>query len=155
VSSPLTQIECEALVTINAANGNRLGTPDAEPCQHWYGLTCEGSHVTRIVAPSHWRLNLGPQLTTLPPEIGNLTKLITLSLSDHQLVGDITPRASPLRRDASLYSLGLAANGCLSTTAPDVDAWLTSWIRSGSRGAHPQAFACDPPHPQGADHNSF
>ena len=61
---------------------------------------------------------------SIPPELGNLSNLYDLSLSDNQLSGDITAAMSALRTNAVLTTLSLGSNGCFTVTDPTLVTWL-------------------------------
>ena len=88
------------------------GSP-TEPLNTWFGVKVDGNgNVTELALPDN---NLsGP----LPAELGSLTSLTTLDLSDNQLSGTI-PDLSSLTQ---LQNLNLGDNQ-LSGTIPD---WLSS-----------------------------
>ena len=88
------------------------GSP-TEPLNTWFGVKVDGNgNVTELALPDN---NLsGP----LPAELGSLTSLTTLDLSDNQLSGTI-PDLSSLTQ---LQTLNLGDNQ-LSGTIPD---WLSS-----------------------------
>src|SRR5262245_12018356 len=82
--------ECEALVALyTSANGpgwtnstNWLAFDANAPC-NWFGVTCSSNHITSLSLISN-------NLTgTIPPELGNLTSLEFLTLSNTQLSGSI------------------------------------------------------------------
>lgn len=82
------QTECEALVALyNSTNGagwtistNWLVTPTVDD---WYRVGVEGGHVASIGLYSN---NLNG---SIPPELGNLTNLMSLKLYSNQLIGSI------------------------------------------------------------------
>jgi len=78
----ISQSECRALVTLyNTTNGptwsvNSGWLTTNTPCR-WYGITCEGNHVTLLILPDNGLS--GP----LPPEIGALIYLQVLDLAEN------------------------------------------------------------------------
>ncbi|MEN8219781.1 MAG: hypothetical protein ABFS56_26225 [Pseudomonadota bacterium] len=95
--STVTQIpltECEILVTLyNSTNGenwtrNSGWLETNAPCG-WYGVTCNGGHVSELDL-GYYKGTYGNNLTgTIPSEIWNLTNLQSLYLYSNQLTGII------------------------------------------------------------------
>jgi len=100
--SEIPLAECEALVAISAAN------PDARlpddwlttnmPC-NWKNVGCHDGHIALLGL-------LGNQLTSMPPEIGNLSSLEWLDLSENQL----TTLPTEIGNLSSLIELSLEEN---------------------------------------------
>ena len=100
--SEIPLAECEALVAISAAN------PDARlpddwlttnmPC-NWRGIGCQDGHITSLSLAIN-------QLTSVPPEIGNLSSLSSLYLSRNQL----TTLPTEIGNLSSLIELSLEEN---------------------------------------------
>ncbi len=72
--------------------------PDYEP---WYGVTCEEGHVTHLSLPANTLQG------SIPPQLGQLTRLVELDLGDNQLQGPLPPQLGHLRQ---LVQLNLANN---------------------------------------------
>ncbi|OQA19782.1 MAG: Leucine Rich repeats (2 copies) [Chloroflexi bacterium ADurb.Bin360] len=108
----IPQIECEALVTLSDATGyywwtNKTGWLTTNtPCS-WFGVTCQAGRVSQLILNNN-TLNLSYGFSnSIPPEIGNLERLETLSLSDNFLRGSIPPEIGQL---VALKNLNLASN---------------------------------------------
>ncbi len=80
----IPDIEKQALVALyNSTDGdnwtdNSGWLTDADPCT-WYGVSCAEGRVVRIALKENGLTG------SLPPEIGNLSNLITLNLSNNQI----------------------------------------------------------------------
>jgi uncharacterized repeat protein (TIGR01451 family) len=90
------------------------------PC-NWYGVICEGSHVTKLILGDNQLTGkIPPELShlvnltdlnlfenqlsgTIPSELGNLNNLVTLILWDNALSGTIPPELGNLRNLEKLY----------------------------------------------------
>ena len=73
-----------------------------KPLDEWYGVTADARD--RVIALRRWRGQLNGEL---PPELGNLSSLRVLSLSNNQLSGEIPPELgnlSSLRGRARMIS---------------------------------------------------
>ncbi len=66
------------------------------PCS-WYGVTCTGNRVTSLL------LDTNGLSGSMPPSLGNLTKLTQLSLSDNNLTGPIPTQLGNLANLTTLY----------------------------------------------------
>ena len=104
------------------------------PCS-WFGVTCEGSQVERLVLPSNGltgrlsspigalgaivALRLGENRLTdsIPPELGRLRNLRVLGLRDNQLTGPIPSQLGMLQ---NLNVLALQNNQLTGSIPPDV-----------------------------------
>jgi len=66
------------------------------------------------------------QLTSLPPELAGMDRLVYARFANNQLTGDITAIAEGIRDTAIVFVLGdgTGGNECLSVTDPDVGIWL-------------------------------
>ncbi len=86
--SSIPQSECEALAALYTSTGGDSWTNNSgwlvsnDPCT-WYGVTCDGGHVTELVVEGN---NLNG---SLPPELGNLSRLTILRLAVNNLTGSI------------------------------------------------------------------
>lgn len=89
----IPQLECEALVAIRDANPDALfnsWSENSTPCQ-WGAVTCLGGHVTQLRITDGYN-----RFRTLPPEIGDLSKLTSLILYSNALetlpsrIGDLS-----------------------------------------------------------------
>ena len=132
--SQIPASECQALVALyNSTNGaawtnsdNWLGSNT--PCS-WIGVRCQSGHVTGLWLPFN---NLtGP----LPPEIGNLSQLSDMALSENKLSGAIPPQIGNLSK---LTVVGLHYNRLTGAIPPDMgrmsslsSLWLTHNQLSG------------------------
>ncbi|MGC9398704.1 MAG: hypothetical protein ACP5HM_06170 [Anaerolineae bacterium] len=89
--------EKRALVSLYRATAGEMWTHNAgwlepgSPCA-WYGVTCEGGHVTRLDLSDN-RLS-----GTLPEDLGLLTDLTHLDLSGNRLQGLVPPNLGHPRR---------------------------------------------------------
>jgi len=80
------------------------------PCG-WYGVTCSSGHVSKIDLYSN-------QLSgTIPPELGQLSNLESLSLRANQLSGSIPPELGQL---SSLQYLTLSSNQFSGNIPPEL-----------------------------------
>lgn len=90
--------ERDALMALySGTNGpgwrKNTGWGDGDPCEHdWFGVQCHSGHV-RILDLSNNKLN-----GSIPPELGNLSRLEYLYLTDNQLKGSIPPNLGNLSR---------------------------------------------------------
>ncbi|MBE9561738.1 MAG: leucine-rich repeat domain-containing protein, partial [Proteobacteria bacterium] len=76
VVTEIPQIECEALIALyDSTNG--VNWINNTPCD-WMDVFCSDGNVTELSLGSN-------QLSSLPPEIGNLTQLTKLYLIGNQL----------------------------------------------------------------------
>jgi Leucine-rich repeat (LRR) protein len=109
--------EREALIALyNSTNAlgwlddtNWLGAPGTE-CT-WYGVTCDGGHVTQLF------LNSNKLWGTIPPELGDLSGLQWLSLQSNGLGGSIPPELANL---SNLTYLLLSGNGLSGNIPPEL-----------------------------------
>jgi hypothetical protein len=101
--SQVPQIERDALVALyNSTDGANwttktrwLGAAGTE-C-HWYGVTCSSGFVSRILLPYNSLSG------SIPAELGNLTNLINLNLSNNSLTGGIPAELGNLTNLTSLH----------------------------------------------------
>ncbi|MBN1351134.1 hypothetical protein JXJ21_17065 [candidate division KSB1 bacterium] len=105
-----------ALVALyNSTDGDNWNHNDnwlsSNPIDTWYGVTVSGGRVTQLYL---WYNNL---VGTIPPEIGNLTNLTSLSLNDNQLAGTISPEIGNL---TNLTRLSLYDNQLGGTIPPEI-----------------------------------
>ena len=104
----IPQLECEALVALHASTNGGGWTNSTNwlvtiTPSNWYGVTVSGGHVT--VLNLGWNNRL---VGTLPPELGNLSRLEYLSIySNDYLTGSIP---SELGNLSNLYYLRLYDN---------------------------------------------
>jgi len=87
--------ECEALVALYASTNGEGWTNDnswlsSYTIDDWYGITVELGYVTKI------ELEYNNLIGNIPPELGNLSNLITLYLGINQLRGNIPPELGNL-----------------------------------------------------------
>ncbi len=98
----IQQAECEALEALyNSTDGDSwINQTDwlmtNTPCS-WYGVACSGGHIYGI------DLRANQLSGSIPPEMGNLTQLTRLALSQNQLSGSIPPQLGNLSQLISLY----------------------------------------------------
>jgi Leucine-rich repeat (LRR) protein len=84
--------ECEALVALYNSTGGDNWTRNSgwldtnTPCE-WYGVTCNGGHVSGI--DLGWDGSSNNLTGTIPTELGNLSNLTRLYLSSNELTGTI------------------------------------------------------------------
>jgi hypothetical protein len=108
--------ECEALVAFYHSTGGpqwalkRGWLETDQPCG-WTGLKCEEGHVTVLV------LNYNQLSGSLPPELGQLSRLQTLTLYFNELSGSLPPE---LGRLAGLQSLILDDNNLSGPIPPEL-----------------------------------
>ncbi|MGB1252785.1 MAG: hypothetical protein ACPG8W_19380, partial [Candidatus Promineifilaceae bacterium] len=108
--------ECKALVALyNNTNGNNWHNntgwlQNTTPCS-WYGVTCNAGFV------SHLALNDNQLSGNIPPELGQLSKLIRIYLNSNQLSGSIP---SELRQLSSLTHLNLYDNDLSGNIPPEL-----------------------------------
>jgi hypothetical protein len=111
-TTEIPRVECEALITLyNSTDGANwsnnsgwLGT--STPCS-WYGVTCQGGHVTQL------DLHKNQLSGSIPPELGNLVYLERLHLrGNQQLSGNIPPELGNLvnLRELNLWGTNKSGN---------------------------------------------
>ena len=112
----IAQSECQALVALydsTAGPGWLTNTGWLEtdtPCS-WFGVICGGGSVTQLILFNN-------QLSgAIPPELGNLASLQTLSLNSNQLSGAIPPELGNL---ANLQILDLDSNQLSGAIPPEL-----------------------------------
>lgn len=125
--TPTPQVQVDALVAIyqnTDGPGWTLSTnwlnngPSYDPCNdNWYGVTCDGS--SNVVGLD---LKDNKLKGTIPPEIGNLAYLTTLSFWNNQLSGSIPSQLGNL---IALTTLDLGSN-LLTGTIPSQLGLLTA-----------------------------
>ena len=101
--SQVPQIERDTLVALyNSTDGDNwetktrwLGAAGTE-C-HWYGVTCSSGFVSRILLPYNSLSG------SIPAELGNITNLINLNLSNNSLTGGIPAELGNLTNLTSLH----------------------------------------------------
>jgi Leucine-rich repeat (LRR) protein len=125
--------ECEALVAFYRQTDGAEWSSRVEkgewlasqtPCR-WYGLSCSGGHVDRLVmhgddySPGGHGYSYGaPDLAgSLPRELADLTQLQELNLSGNRLTGQIPPELGDL---ANLKTLILGGNELAGTIPPEL-----------------------------------
>jgi Leucine-rich repeat (LRR) protein len=122
--SEIPTTECDALLalynnTTGASWDNHTGWLETDtPCS-WFGVSCTGGHVTSLMLGiqngSGW---VGNGLVgTIPTEIGDLTSLVTLVLSDNKLSGSIPTQLQNL---TSLATLNLDRNMLSGSIPPEL-----------------------------------
>jgi len=87
-TSGILQSEYAALYALYQATGGDNWNDNSHwlsgyPAYTWHGITVESGHVTGVVLPSN---NLKG---SIPPEIGNLSQLVSLMLDSNRLTGEI------------------------------------------------------------------
>ena len=109
--------ECIALVDIyNSTDGtnwtkNTGWTANDKPCT-WHGVVCIDGHVEKLQLLSENNLN-----GSLPPTIGNLTKLKVLELYDNNISGVIPPEIGKMTH---LWSFDIKNNHLSGTIPPEL-----------------------------------
>jgi hypothetical protein len=110
----IPKIECEALIALYDSTGgpgwiNHAGwNTNNRPCS-WYMISCANGHIISISLSKN-QLN-----GTIPPELGNLSKLQYLGLSKNQLSGTIPPELGNL---SQLQYLWLSENQLSGSIPP-------------------------------------
>jgi len=109
--------DCQALVALyNGANGpnwtDHTNWLTDAPCSDWYGVTCDpDDRVITLALPAN-ELN-----GTIPAQLGDLTSLQILDLSDNELSGTIPSHLGNL---ASLVWLKLGSNELSGSIPPQL-----------------------------------
>ena len=116
LQTEISEIECNALVTLYESTGGANWVDNTNwlmtrtPCS-WLGITCSDGHVERLALVAN-------ALTgTVPPELGNLTKLTNLSFHVNQLEGTIPPELGNL---SNLTTLWLSFNQLHGSIPPEL-----------------------------------
>ncbi|MBZ0281672.1 MAG: S8 family serine peptidase [Anaerolineae bacterium] len=91
------------------------------PCT-WFGVICNGGHVTRLELPNN---NL---VGTLPPVLGNLTALEELDLSSNGLAGSIPTTFANLNSLLRLQLYNNQLNGTIPPELGDMDSIEMIWL---------------------------
>ncbi|CAL5045929.1 unnamed protein product [Urochloa decumbens] len=133
----ITKDPLSALSSWNA-HGNNASSGIHGLCG-WTGVTCSGHHPGRITALRLRGLDL---VGTISPQLGNLTHLRVLDLSDNKLEGDIPPS---LAYCFALRKLNLSTN-FLSGTIPSTMSHLSKLVvlnigKNNISGFIPSSFA--------------
>ena len=132
--------ECDVLVALYNNTTGSTWTHNTgwlvtnTPCS-WYGVTCSGGHVTELTFQSNFirgpfpaelgslsrlqKLDLTENRLTgsIPPELGSLSQLQTLNLNSNYLSGGIPPEIWNL---SQLIQLSLAHNSLSGTISPQI-----------------------------------
>jgi Leucine-rich repeat (LRR) protein len=109
----IPEIECKALVALyNSTNGpgwlNHGNWLVTNIPSDWFGVTVWAGHIYAISFSMYGLYKMGNNLSgRIPSELGNLTSLITLDLSDNKLTGSIP---SEIGNMTSLLNLWLQGN---------------------------------------------
>ena len=107
--------DCAVLLAIRDALAGdvALNWSGAVPLHRWQGVTMDGpdNRVTKLYLPG---LGLNGRI---PPELGNLDRLVLLSLRRNRLTGSIPPE---LGNPASLQILNLSHNDLTGTIPPEL-----------------------------------
>ncbi len=104
IQTDIPKLECDALYALYFAThgmswANSANWLNTAPCT-WAGVTCGGappSHVVSLDVSDNQLV--GP----IPPKLGNLTNLTSLSLGDNSLLGSIPPELGNLVDLTSLF----------------------------------------------------
>ncbi len=118
--SGIPYIECQALYALYESTGGDDWTDNTNwltpvPVESWHGITVADRHVIGVVLPSN-------NLTgSIPPELGNLGRLLSLMLDSNRLTGGIPAE------------LG------------DIDTLLLLWLDGNSLSGEVPLFLADPP----------
>ena len=107
-------------------NGNWLSN---RPIGEWYGVTADDSG--RVIELNLYENELSG---TIPPELGNLTKLEVLSLAVNQLRGTIPPELGNLSKLTLLYLYSNQLSGPISpelSKLANLEQLALSWNRLG------------------------
>ena len=115
--SPAADSDRAALVAFYNATGgphwwDNKNWLTAVPIGNWYGVTVDGTG--RVIELELYRNRL---TGAIPPELGNLSNLISLILIDNDLTGDIPPELGNLSR---LIYLGLEDNELTGNIPPEL-----------------------------------
>ncbi|MEN8215594.1 MAG: hypothetical protein ABFS56_04325 [Pseudomonadota bacterium] len=125
--------ECEALVAFyNSTNGDNWyindGWLETNNVCDWLGVECEGLNVSR-------RVLIRNGLTgSIPPELGKLSGLMDLQMSDNQLTGSIPTELGKL---SGLMRLNLSGNqltGSIPTELSDLSYLKMLFLDSNQLG---------------------
>jgi hypothetical protein len=114
--SQIPLVECNALVTLySTTNGSNWSNTNGwldtgTPCTDWYGVTCNGGHVTEL------RLGGNALVGSIPNDLRHLSALTVLDLSFNKLTGWIPSVLGDLTQ---LTTLNLGYNSGLT--------WLIPW----------------------------
>ena len=107
--------DCAVLLAIEdtLAGDVALNWSPAVPLNRWQGVTMDGpdNRVTRLLLPG---LGLNGRI---PPELGNLDRLVSLAVQRNRLTGSIPPELGNL---ASLQILNLSYNDLTGTIPPEL-----------------------------------
>ena len=110
------QVECEALMALYVSTDGTNWTDNsnwntASAVSTWFGVGVSGGQVSGV------SLDNNQLIGTIPPELGNLSSLISLQLSGNQLTGTLPPELGNL---TNLTTLRLASNQLTGPLPPEL-----------------------------------
>ncbi|MFN8493919.1 MAG: Ig-like domain-containing protein [Caldilineaceae bacterium] len=151
--SEIPTAECTALVQLYQNTDGAHWTHQAgwlndnQPCA-WYGVTCEGGHVTRLmlqnnqlqgelpatlgnlIGLTHLSLSQNALSGALPATLGTLSNLTYLGLWSNQFSGALPDTLNKLSRLAIFDASDNQLNGAMAPTVGDLTALTDLWLRN-------------------------